>query len=142
MIVDANLLLYAVDRGAPHHEAAAAWWTEVLNGDRRVGIPWQSIGAFCRIVTHPRVTTSPLTGARAWGHVESWLAAAPTWVPPASERTAKILGRLVADHHVSGNLVPDAMLAALAIEHGVAVMTADTDFARFPSVEHRNPLVR
>lgn len=65
MLVDANLLLYAVDRTSDHHEVAPAWLTSVLNGTTRVGIPWQTIGAFLRIVTHPRVTTQPLTGAAA-----------------------------------------------------------------------------
>lgn len=68
MLVDADLLLYAVAAESPHHDAAARWWTGVLDGHRRVGIPWQSIGAFVRIVTHPRVTTNPLSGDQAWSH--------------------------------------------------------------------------
>jgi len=141
VLVDANLLLYAVDAESPHHDTAARWWTGVLNGHRRVGIPWQSIGAFVRIVTHPRVSANPLSGVQAWSHVQDWLAAAPSWIPPAGEHTAVILGKLVADHHVSANLVPDAMLAALAIEHGLTVMSADTDFARFSELRHENPLL-
>lgn len=140
MLVDANLLLYAVDRRSAHHEAAADWWTGALRGDRRVGLPWQSIGAFTRIITHPRVTTDPLTGTDAWSHVAGWLAASPVWIPPATERTAAVYGSLVEDQGVSGNLVPDAMLAALALEHGLTVMSADSDFARFPDVRWQNPI--
>lgn len=140
MLLDANLLLYAVDAESPYNAAAAAWLTEVCNGDRRVGLPWQTIGAFVRIVTHPRVTTDPLSGAQAWQYVADWLAAPPVWVPPATERTAAILGRLTEAVPVTGNLVPDAQLAALALEHGLTVMTADTDFARFPGVAWHNPL--
>ena len=74
--------------------------------------------------------------------MRSWLDAEPTWIPPATERTAAILGELVAGHQVTANLVPDAMLSALAIEHGLVVMSADTDFARFGEVRWENPLAR
>lgn len=141
MLLDANLLLYAIDSRSPRNEVAARWLEETLDGDRRVGLPWQTIGAFLRIATHPRVTVNPLTGADAWDFVDRWLAAPPVWIPPATERTAAILARLVAGTPATGNLVPDAQLAALAIEHGLEVLTADTDFARFPEVRWRDPLI-
>jgi uncharacterized protein len=140
VLVDANLLLYAVDSRSPWHEPAAAWLERTLNGRQRVGLPWQSIGAFVRIVTHPRIVAQPLTATEAWALVDAWLRASPTWIPPASEHTAAILGDLLATTRVTGNLVPDAQLAALAIEHGLVVHTADTDFARFPGVRSENPL--
>ena len=140
MILDANILLYAVDSTSPHHRAAASWFITQLRGSRRVGLPWQTIGAFIRIASHPRIMTTPLTGAQAWHMVESWLDAEPTWVPPATERTARIYGELVGATEVTGNLVPDAQLAALAIELGVEVVSADTDFARFTGVRWVNPL--
>jgi uncharacterized protein len=140
MLVDANLLLYAVDRSSALHRPASAWLADVLNGRRRVGLAWQSIGAFLRIITHPRVTTNPLTGAEAWTFVTDWLDADPTWIPPATERTAAVYGELAGSQQITGNLVPDAMLAALALEHGLTVMSADTDFGRFPDVPWVNPL--
>lgn len=140
MLLDANLLLYAVDASSPQNAAAGGWLQEVLRGDRRVGLPWQTIGAFLRIATHPRVATHPLSGAEAWAFVRRWLDAGLVWIPPVTERTAAVLGRLVEDVPVTGNLVPDAQLAALAIEHGLVVMTADTDFERFPEVRWSNPL--
>jgi toxin-antitoxin system PIN domain toxin len=140
VLVDANLLLYAVDAQSPAHGAASAWLVRVLNGDRRVGLPWQAIGVFLRISTHPRVARNPLTAQEAWGYVDSWLAADPTWIPPATARTAVVLSRLVREVGMTGNLVPDAQLAALAIEHGLVVHSADTDFARFPEVRWTNPL--
>jgi len=140
MLVDANLLLYAVDRSTSMHKPASDWLTGILNGRRRVGLPWQSIGAFLRIITHPRVTTNPLTGAEAWRFVVAWLDADPTWIPPATERTAAVYGELAGARQVTGNLVPDAMLAALALEHGLTVMSTDTDFGRFPGVACVNPL--
>jgi toxin-antitoxin system PIN domain toxin len=140
MLLDANLLLYAVDSTSAEHDAAATWLEGTLNGTRRVGLPWQTIGAFLRISTHPRVTTNPLTSAAAWSFVDEWLGADPVWVPPATERTARVLGSLTAEVGVTGNLVPDAQLAALALEHGLIVQTADTDFGRFPGVRWENPL--
>lgn len=140
MLLDANLLLYAVDRLAPEHDAAEAWLTDALNGDRRVAIPWQTIGAFVRISTHPRVARSPLTGPQAWSFVEEWLSATPAWIPPTGLQTARILGELIEQVSITGNLVTDAQLAALAIEHGVVLYSADSDFARFPGLTWVNPL--
>ena len=140
MLLDANLLLYAADESSPHHEQAAVWLTDALNGDRRVAIPWQSIGAFLRISTHPRITSDPLSGPEAWQLVSNWLSADPAWIPPSTERTAAVLGGLIQAHGVTANLITDAQLAALAIEHGLAVYSADSDFARFPEVEWINPL--
>lgn len=139
MLVDANLLIYAVDETSPRHARCAAWLTEVLNGARRVALPWQTIGAFVRITTHPRVSEHPLAGAEAWSFVERWLAAEVTWIPAATARTASILGSLVRTHGLTGNAVPDAQLAALAIEHGLTVCSADTDFARFGEVRWEDP---
>jgi hypothetical protein len=142
VLLDANILLYAVDSTSSFHADAAAWLEQVLNGDRRVALPWQTIGAFVRISTHPRVTANPLRSAEAWSFVADWLDADPVWIPPATERTAVVYGRLVEAMEITGNLVTDAMLAALALEHGLVVCTADTDFGRFPDVRWENPLRR
>lgn len=140
MIVDANVLLYAVDTGSPHHEACAAWVTRALNDDRRVGFPWQTIGAFLRIATHPRVYEEPLSSREAQEYIDGWLAARSAWVPAADESTWRILRRLLTEHAVTGNLVTDAQLAALAVHYGVSVVSVDSDFARFPEVTWINPL--
>jgi uncharacterized protein len=131
MIVDANLLLYAVDENSAHNATAGAWLEQTLGGDSRVGLPWQTIGAFLRIVTHPRVTENPLAAADAWRYVEDWLAVPSVWIPPATETTARVYARLSADVEITANLVPDAQLAALALEHGVEIASADTDFQVF-----------
>ena len=73
MIVDANVLLYAVDEQSHFHTTARTWLEEALDGDERVGLPWASLMAFQRIITHPRVTATPLTAAQAWGFVTDWL---------------------------------------------------------------------
>jgi toxin-antitoxin system PIN domain toxin len=140
MLLDANLLLYAVHRGAEQHDAARDWLTAQLNGSRRVGIPWTSLGAFLRISTHPRAFPRPLSPATAWERVTDWLAAPVAWIPEPGPEHARVLGGLIARHDVRGNLVPDAMLAALAIEHGLTLYSTDTDFARFADVRWENPL--
>ncbi len=141
MLVDANVLLYAVDADAREHEAAATWLTETLRGDRRVALTWSTIGAFLRIATHPRIYRTPLTGDEATSFVSDWLDAEPTWIPPTTRTTFSQYRSLAGSVSITGNLVPDALLAAVALEHGLAIMTADTDYARFPQVRHQNPLV-
>ena len=140
MLVDANVLLFAVDAQSRFHRAAAAWLEEVLNGPRRVGFPWLSLGAFLRLITNPRVTASPLDGATAWQRVEDWLACDVAWVPLPTDRHADVLGGLIRRYDVRGNLMTDARLAALALEHGLTVCSADSDFARFNEIEWLNPL--
>jgi uncharacterized protein len=140
MLLDANLLLYAVHKGAIRHEAARAWLTEQLNGSRRVGIPWSSLGAFLRIATHPRAFPHPLSPAAAWERVTDWLAVPVAWIPEPGPEHTRILGQLIETHDVRGKLVPDAMLAALAIEHGLTLYSTDTDFARFRELRWEDPL--
>jgi toxin-antitoxin system PIN domain toxin len=140
MLVDANLLLYAVDETSPRHQTAVDWLTEQLNGKRRVGLPWQSLGAFIRIATHPRVSATPMSASAAWAVTEGWLAAPAAWVPSPEARYPAILGELIDRHGLTGNLIPDGMLVALAIEHGLMIYSADTDFARFDEIAWSNPL--
>lgn len=140
MLLDANLLIYAVHRGAQEHEAASAWLTEQLNGSRRVGLPWQSLAAFLRITTHPRAFERPLSAATACQRVADWLRAPVAWVPEPGPSYPRVLGELVTSHDVRGPLVSDAVLAALAIEHGLTLYSADGDFARFGELRWTNPL--
>ena len=105
-----------------------------------MGLPWESLTAFVRLATNPRVVERPLAPVDAWAFVEEWLAAPAAWVPVPTERHAAVLGDLVRRYRPSAKLVPDAHLAALAIEHGVEIISADTDFARFTEVRWRDPL--
>ncbi len=140
MLLDANLLIYAVHKGAPQHKCAVDWLTEQLNGSTRVGLPWQSLAAFLRISTHPRAFERPLAPATAWQRIEDWISSPVAWIPQPGPEHPRILGELVVAYEVAGNLVPDAQLAALAMEHGVPVCSADTDFARFRNLRWINPL--
>ncbi|HEY3733831.1 MAG TPA: TA system VapC family ribonuclease toxin [Streptosporangiaceae bacterium] len=139
MIVDANILLYAVDTRSPFHQPAKSWLENALSGSARVGLPWVSLGAFLRIATHPRVSANPLLPVDAWSRVEDWLSAEPTWIPEPTSRHQELLRSLIIDGDLRGNLIPDAHLAALALEHGVGVCSADSDFARFPQLKWVNP---
>jgi toxin-antitoxin system PIN domain toxin len=140
MLVDANILLYAVDASSPFHASAAEWLVARLNGPRRVGLPWQSLAAFLRISTHPRAAEHPLLPDAAWGHIEAWLAADAAWVPVPTARHAEVLGSLIHSYQLRGNLVVDADLAALALEHGLTVCSADSAFARFREIRWENPI--
>ena len=139
MIVDANVLIYAVNADAPFHVPAKDWLEGALSGPRRIALPWASIVAFQRIATHPRASRRPLAPARAWWHLPRWLDADTTWIPLPGPKHAAIFAGLVADGDLRGNLATDAHLAALAIEHAIGVCSFDSDFARFPGVAwHRH----
>ncbi len=111
-------------------------------GPTAVALPWASLLGFLRLATNARMFERPLTMADAWQQVKMWLAAEPTWTPGPTERHAEVLGNLLAQPGVHGNLVPDAHLAALAIEHSLTLCSTDGDFARFPGLRWLNPLAR
>jgi len=140
MLIDVNLLLYAAYAETPEHEITRAWLQEQLNGQRRVGLPWESLVGFVRLATNPRVSPRALRPAEAWAFVEDWLAAPVVWVPTPTDEHVQVLGGLIAKHRITGKLVPDAHLVALAMEHGLVVYSADSDFARFPEIRWVNPL--
>jgi len=140
ILIDANILIYASDGDSPHHARAHGWLEDRLNGSARVGLPWTCLLAFMRIVTNPRVVSRPATMNAARTQVRTWLECDAVWIPSPGERHADILDRLLASGGVHGNLVRDAHLAALAIEHGLEICSADADFMRFPNVRWTNPL--
>jgi uncharacterized protein len=140
ILVDANLLIYAFFEESPHHRQAREWLDEQLNSFVAVGLPWPSLLAFVRIVTNPRVFRPATSPTSAWRQVLDWLACEPVWIPQPTERHAEVLGLLISLPGVHGNLVTDAHLAALAIEHGLTLCSTDGDFARFPELRWTNPL--
>ena len=140
ILVDANLLLYAHISSLPQHDRARSWLDDQLNGTVRVGLPWPSLLGFLRLATNPRVFQRPASMAAAWSQVAAWLDCAVAWIPGPTERHRDVLDSLFARSSVQSNLVPDAHLAALAIEHGLTLCSTDGDFARFPGVRWRNPL--
>ena len=140
ILVDANLLIYAIDTDSPHHARARPWLEELLSGTTTVGLAWVVILAFLRITTRPGILNRPLTPDRALEFIAEWLAQPYVGAVSAGEHHWQTLRNLLKTSGTAGNLVSDAHLAALAIEHGYAVYSTDHDFKRFPGVEHVNPL--
>ena len=141
ILVDANILVYSHVKSLAQHEPARDWLDRQLNGSTRVGLPWASLLAFLRLVTNSRIFERPETILDAWRHVRRWLVCEPAWIPQPTERHADLLGGLLALPGLHGNLVPDAHLAALALEHGLTLYSTDGDFARFPKLRWSNPLM-
>ena len=140
IIVDANLLLYAYDPDSPHHTASREWLEHALSGSVPVRFAWMTIWAFVRIATNPRVFIRPLSTAEAHATVTAWLQQPNTALIEPGERHLDILGTLMRDGQAAGPLVMDAALAAIAIEHGATLCSADRDFTRFASLDWQNPI--
>lgn len=140
ILVDANLLIYAVDADSPHHERAREWWEEVLSGTTPVGLPWISVLAFLRLSTKASVFVQPLTPERALSIVDSWLKQPYVRLIAPGERHWPMLRNLLQATGMGGNLTSDAHVAALALEYGATVASADRDFGRFPGIRHLDPL--
>ena len=139
-LVDANILVYAHVSGFAQHDAAREWLDTRLNGIDRIGLPWPSLLTFVRLVTNPRVFARPESIGDAWSQVGQWLACRAAWIPLPTERHVDILGRCLETTGLRSNHVPDADLAALAIEHGLVLSSTDSDFARFAGLRWENPL--
>jgi len=140
IIPDINLLLYAHDSSSPFHAKAAAWWQSCLSGTEPIGLLHVVTFGFVRIVTHPRVFVNPMTAAEAAGHVRSWLEQPPVQViAPGSDHVRPTL-ELLETIGTAGNLVSDAQMAALAMDHDAVLHTADTDFVRFQGLRWFNPI--
>lgn len=139
-LVDANLLLYAVDGSSTHHRAAKAWLERQLSSAETTAFAWIVLLAFIRLGTNPRVFAAPLTLTEALDLVDSWLAQPSVTVVHPTNRHATILRELLEPLGTAANLTNDGHLAALAIEHGAELCSADTDFSRFARIQWVNPL--
>lgn len=142
ILIDVNLLLYASNAADQRHEAARTWLDAQMNGTARVGLPWQSAIGFARIATNPRAFPRAITMAAAWQQIEFWLSRRNVWIPVPGPHHQAILGELLRNLGGGSNLISDAHLAALAIEHGLKLCSCDGDFARFRGLRWENPLAR
>ena len=140
ILVDANLLLYAEDSLSEHHRAACAWWDEQLSGTSPVALCWPVLSAFIRIATNPRLHQRPLTIKESTGCVQSWLDQPCVRLIHPTEQHWTIFQRMLRQSNATANLVTDAHIAALAIEHNCALQSTDADFARFKGLKWQNPL--
>ncbi|MGD0199986.1 MAG: type II toxin-antitoxin system VapC family toxin [Bryobacteraceae bacterium] len=140
ILLDANLLIYAVNEDAPSHRKAKSWLESALSGPDTVGLAWNVLVAFLRLTTRPGLFRRPLPLETAFELIASWLDHPSATVVHAGPRHLRILRELLLPMGTGGNLTSDAHLAALAIEHGAELCSSDTDFARFPGLKWRNPL--
>lgn len=142
ILPDINLLVYAHNAAAPHHEESLRWWTQCLNSDVPVALPWIVPSGFIRLVTHPRVLETPLAVEQAIAYVESWLDRPNVLVIEPGRSFPSHFFRFLKQLGTAGNLTTDACLAALAIEHQAELQSNDTDFHRFMGLRWSNPLDR
>jgi toxin-antitoxin system PIN domain toxin len=140
ILVDANLLIYAGVSSVPEHKVARQWLDTQLSGNARVGLPWHCLIAYLRITTKRGAFAHAQPVEAAWSQIRDWLRQPPVWMPEPTEQHADILEVLLKEGRAFGDLVSDVHLAALAIAHGLTLCSADTDFARFPSLRWFNPL--
>ena len=140
IVLDANILLYAYNSDAPNHERCERWLKEVFSSGEVIGLPTVTIWAFLRITTNARIWTRPKSAADAFGIVREWLDHPSAMPLHPGKRHFEILEELVVDHAVSGPLMTDAVLAAVAIENGAVLASTDQGFSRFAGLKWLNPL--
>jgi toxin-antitoxin system PIN domain toxin len=139
-LLDANILLYAYDKDAPNHQAAAQWIKQLFHGSGTIGLAWITLWAFVRISTNFRILNNPKTAQEAFQIVREWLALPGVVVVQPGPRHVELLERLVIDNRAVGPLMTDATLAALAIENGATLASTDRDFSRFTDLRWVNPI--
>ena len=139
-VIDANLLIYFYNEASEHHRRATTWLDALINSTEQIGLPWITLWAFLRVSTAPRVLPRPLSPEEAFAIIRDWTEQPAVIVVQPGPRHAAILERLVVGTGARAGMVTDAALAALAIEHGATLASADHDFSRFPDLKWVNPL--
>ena len=139
-LLDANILLYAYNADSPHHEACRIWLEAALNGAEPVALPWQTVLAFIRIATNPRAVAQPLAVSQVCAIVDRWLQQPNVTSLAPAERFWPLLREQLLEARITGPLVTDAALAALALEHGAVLCSTDRDFRRFSGLALVDPL--
>ena len=140
IVVDLNLLIYIVNEDAAHHAPARTWWEQCLAEGTDIGLGWAVIVGFVRLSTNPKVFPRPLTPKDAFSIVDGWLEHPAVRSLEPTPAHWEILKELLEPVGTAGNLTADAHLAALAIEHGATLCSADNDFSRFKNLRWSNPL--
>jgi toxin-antitoxin system PIN domain toxin len=140
IVIDVNLLIYAVNEDAPDHRKAKAWLEATISGNETVGLPWIVLLAFLRLTTRSGLFQRPLPVDDAFDLLDKWLQQPSVTVPEPGRRHLQTMRDLISPLGAGGNLTSDAHLAALAIELGAELCSADNDFGRFRQLRWRNPL--
>ena len=141
IVLDANLLIYAVNDNAPENRKAKLWLESALSGQETIGFSWIVLLAFLRITTRPGIFPNAFPVDSALDLVDAWLDQSAATIVHPGPHHATLLRQLIGPMGAGGNLTSDAHLAALAIEHGAELCSSDSDFARFPGLKWRNPLL-
>ena len=140
--LDANILIYAHRQELPDHSRAHRLLTRLANGDEPWALPWPCVYEFLRVITHHRVFDPPTELDKALADVESLLISPSLVLLGEGPSHARHLRSMLHGGRATGNVVHDAHIAALVLEHGVREFcTLDRDFARFSGIQTRNPLV-
>ena len=140
IVVDVNLLIYAVNQDSPNHRKAKSWLETAVSGTETVGLSWMVLLAFLRLTTRAGLFQKPLSVDAAFDLVDGWLEQPSIAVLEPTARHLQTMRDLISPLGTGGNLTSDAHLAALAIEHGAELCSTDSDFARFNRLRWRNPL--
>ena len=140
ILIDTNILIYAINRDSPMHELALTWLNKQLSAGTRIGLPWLVITAFVRLTTNHRVFPNPLAAEDAIRTVDEWLAIPHVSTLNPGDGHWQTLSRLLLRVGTAGNLTTDAHLAAIAIDNACVICSADSDFKRFQGVQHFNPI--
>ena len=140
ILLDVNLLIYAINKDAPLNRKAKSWLESALSGPQTIAFPWNVLLAFVRLTTRPGLFRHPLPVETAFDLVASWLDQTSATIVHPGPRHLPILRGLLVPLGTGGNLTSDAHLAALAIECGAELCSSDNDFARFRGLKWRNPL--
>ena len=140
IVLDANLLLYAYNKSAPNQKRARLWVEDILSGTEAVGLPWQTVSAFIRIITNRHLPGDRLSMEEAAAIVDEWFAIPVVHLLAPGDRHWVFFRRILLDGKATGPLTTDAELAALTMENGGVLYTTDRDFARFPGLKWINPL--
>lgn len=140
ILPDINLLVYAYNEDAPLHHSAKAWWEGCLSGTEPVGLAWAVMLGFVRLMSNRRVLLEPMRAPDALAHCRTWLAQPNARIVTPGPTHVDVLESLLAGPSIGANLVTDAHLAALAIEHQAELHSNDTDFSRFSGLRWRNPV--
>lgn len=142
IVPDVNVLIYAADEASPHHGRARTWWEETLSAGAPVGLPWVVATGFLRIVTNGRIVAAPFTPSEGMDIVEGWMERPGVLTIGPGNRHATLLRRFVDALPAGGNLIPDAHIAAIAMEHDATLWSTDRGFARFDGLRWQDPLAQ
>ena len=140
ILLDANILIYSYNRQAPQSLVIQNWLEQLLEGHETVALTWPVLWAFVRVITNSRVWDTPTTAADALEVVREWMAHPNVVLVEPGRRHLEILQEIIIQNGASGPLVSDAVLAAIAMEHGATLASTDQDFSRFENLRWINPL--